>query len=152
MRAANGEISPTHAELLRAYLRTGTSLLAAKAVGMNPVTARSWLGSPAGKMHLNKLRGEIVQHTKYDVDRAMQDMREAAAFARETENATALVRAHELMMKLHGLLIERVDQRQVGNFQVAISGIDDEPEPEKIEAKVIDIEPEQTTYADVFDE
>jgi phage terminase small subunit len=131
-----------HQQLLTAFLETGSVKKAAAATGYSPVRASQILNQPHVKLEKKKIYQEIVQHTKYDVEAAMKDMRDAAAFARETENATALVRAHEMMMKLHGLLIERVDQRQVGNFSVAIRGIEDDDPPIEHES----------TFEKVFDD
>ena len=41
-------------------------------------------------------------------------------FAFEIKNATAAVRASELKAKLTGLLVDRVDQRNVGQLRVEI--------------------------------
>lgn len=153
VRAPAGQIAPPHARLLAAYLRLGSSKLAAEAVGMNLETARRWLSSPPGHAELAKMRAEIVEHTKYDIDAAMKHMESAALFSIETGNATALVRAREMMMKLHGLLVERIDQRTVGAFTIAIKGIEDEPAPQKVLTNFIDVEPEivaSQAYQDVF--
>lgn len=84
-----------------------------------------------------KIAAEIARHretlrekTGYDAAAAMAELDRSILFARETENANALAKLIELKMKLHGLLIERIDQRGVGNFSINISGIDDEPAPQ----------------------
>lgn len=97
---------------------------------------------------LTKQRTLIRAATAYDAKAAMEELDSSLAFARETGNANALAKLVELRMKLHGLLIERVDQRQVGNFSINISGIDD-PVPSPI---VVASEPVADKAKDFYDE
>ena len=85
------------------------------------------LTNPRVKAELDKIRAEVAEVTKFDAIQAMEELRQALFFSKETENATAFCRAVELRMKLAGLLVDRVDQRQVGGFKIQISGIDDPP-------------------------
>lgn len=85
--------------------------------------------NPHVAAELEKRRAALRQSSHYDAKAAVAELDAAIAFAKQTENATAYVRATELKMKLHGLLIERVDQRQVAQFHIHIDGIDDPPAP-----------------------
>lgn len=69
-------------------------------------------------------RREIATEVKYDVAASFNDFKEAAEFAKTTNNATALVRAREMQGKLFGLLIERQDVRQLSALSINISGLD----------------------------
>lgn len=71
------------------------------------------------------VRAEMAKRAQYDMDKLVADLDEAADFAKQTENATALVRARELKGKALGLLVDRVDARvQQIPFRIEISGID----------------------------
>ncbi len=50
----------------------------------------------------------------------LQQLREDRQFARETKNATAMVRASEMIGKLTGLMVERRDVRQDQRLRVEI--------------------------------
>lgn len=88
-----------------------------------------------------KIAAEIAKHretlrekTGYDAAAMMAELNRTIEFAEKTGNANAMAKAVELKGKLHGLLIERLDQRSVGDFVINISGIDrdrpaDEPTP-----------------------
>ena len=76
---------------------------------------------------LEKATTEIRELTKFGAQKAMVELNECIEFAESTNNATARVKAVELKMKLSGLLVERIDQRQVGSFQINIGGIENPP-------------------------
>lgn len=96
-------------------------------------------GYPAGRaqktgnrlMHNPKIRAEIAKTrekirevTLYDAQAAVTELDDAIKFARESDNATAVMRGIELKAKLHGLLVDKVDQRiSGGGFSINISGI-----------------------------
>lgn len=101
---------------------------AARAAGFTGKHAgQTLLRRPHIQAELANQRALIRAVTAYDAKAAMEELNDSLDFARQTGNANAVAKLVELRMKLHGLLIERVDQRQVGNFSINIAGIDDKP-------------------------
>lgn len=88
---------------------------------------------------LEKAATQSVTLAAYNADVAMNECESAILFAKETGNANAYVKAVELKSKLKGLLVEKVDMRQVG-FQIQIGGITDKPE-KVVESEVVATEP-----------
>ena len=81
---------------------------------------------PAIAAALATVRAEMARRAQYGMDRLIADFDSAASFARETKNATALVRAHEMKGKALGLLVDRIDARvQQVPFRIVIGGIDE---------------------------
>ncbi len=64
---------------------------------------------PLVQEYLSTIRNRAAARTGHTVVVAMEEANGAMAFARETENATAYVKAVELRAKLSGLLIDRVE-------------------------------------------
>lgn len=71
----------------------------------------------------------VIASGRYGYEKAMKECEEAISFARDTENASAMVKAIELKTKLSGLLIEKAEIKTVG-FQIYIQGFDDAPKSE----------------------
>lgn len=69
-------------------------------------------------------RTEVATEVKYDLTASFKDFQEAAEFAKQTENATALVRAREMQSKLFGHLVDRQDVRNLSALSINITGID----------------------------
>jgi hypothetical protein len=114
---------------IKAYLKCGTYTGAALAAGFSDTQARA-------KGHLMAKRKPVAaaiaaaqtavaKETKYDLLEAVKQMDLDMAQARKDKQLSALAKMHELKMKAHGLLIERVDLRQNG-FNVNILGLDGE--------------------------
>ena len=59
----------------------------------------------------------------YGLKEAMKEIDEAMEFAKFTKNATALANLLMLKAKINGLVIDKVDHRMSGSFQINISGI-----------------------------
>ena len=64
---------------------------------------------PLVQEYLSTIRNRAAARTGHTVVVAMDEAKDAMGFARETENATAYVKAVELRAKLSGLLIDRVE-------------------------------------------
>jgi hypothetical protein len=113
------------------YLKNGSASAAARAIGYAPLSSRKagsrLLRDPTVQEMIEKARSEMQARATYSAELAMKELDQAMDFSRETGNATALARCVELKAKLAGLMVERIDQRQVGGFQVRIIGIDDAP-------------------------
>ncbi|MGB9331498.1 MAG: terminase small subunit [Steroidobacteraceae bacterium] len=69
---------------------------------------------------LAKVRQALAERSAFTMDRAMEQLREDRAFAIRTDNAAAAVRASELMAKMSGHLVERIDARIAVGFSVAL--------------------------------
>ena len=59
----------------------------------------------------------------YGLKEAMKEIDEACEFAKFTKNATALANLLMLKAKINGLVIDKMDHRISGSFQINISGI-----------------------------
>ena len=72
----------------------------------------------------NRARAELNKAKKaYGLEAAMSEIDEAMEFARFTRNATALANLLQLKAKINSLIIDKVDHRMSGSFQINISGI-----------------------------
>ena len=69
---------------------------------------------------LAKVRQALAERSAFTLDRAMEQLRVDREFAIETKNAAAAVRASELMAKMAGHLVERIDARVAVGFSVAL--------------------------------
>lgn len=123
------ELTPRQMVFVENYLRTNDAKSAAIAAGFAPKSAaeraHKLLHSvPAVMAAVNKARNAVAKKSEYNLERLMDELNDGMDFARETSNATALARFTELKAKAMGLLIERIDQRQVGSFEINITGID----------------------------
>lgn len=130
-RVANKQLGKFAEELVTHGNRTQ----AAEAIGENRMAGSRLAKHPEVKKIIAETRLAIVEKVKYTAIEAMKEAEMTIQFARETENASAMVKAVELRSKLMGLLVDKIDLRASVGFKVAISGIDDEPvrEPEPVE-------------------
>jgi len=135
------QLSPKQAEFVAAYLKHGNAIQAARECGYSPTYAGSLILVPAVAAALADARNQVAIKGEYNLAAAMKEAEDAMVFARAANQANAYVKAVELRAKLQGLLIERVDQRQVGGFQIRILGVDDGPPPART-----------PTHAEVFGE
>lgn len=88
----------------------------------SPDQPRKLLRQPDVAAALKAVRAEMAKRAEYGMDHLIVELNEAAAFAIETENATALVRARELKAKALGLLVDRMDMRiQAIPFRIEIN-------------------------------
>ena len=124
-------LTPRQQEFIRHFCAGGTAADAARASGYGPRYAKDasqkLLKKPAIAAEIARIRAEVAAKTTYDVVAAMAEADEGIRFSRETENATAMASFLKLKAQLMGLLVERIDQRQVGAFRINISGIDSPP-------------------------
>jgi hypothetical protein len=70
----------------------------------------------------------------YGLKEAMLEIDEACRFAMDTKNATALANLLQLKAKINGLIIDKMDHRISGSFQINISGINPSRPVEALEA------------------
>lgn len=126
-RGPNHTITHRHVAFVAGILAGKTQKKAAQDAGFFAQTATKLMRNPLVIEELARQRQIVRARTGYDAEAMMNELDAAITHAKETENAGAYVKAIELKGKLHGLLIERVDQRQVAAFSINISGIDDQP-------------------------
>jgi phage terminase small subunit len=118
-----GKMTPKRTEFVRLIALGKSQKDAALGAGYSAKSAKRLMEIPDIKAALEKVKKEIMDSTKYDALAAQAELNDAIEFARTTRNATALVRAVEMKMKLNGLIIDRSEQKQVGGFQIQILGI-----------------------------
>lgn len=126
------------------YCVSGNAHAAALAAGYAPVSAKQrgqeLLHRPEAKAAIARVRTALAERSRFGMDKAMAQLRDDREFAIATENATAAVRATELMSKMAGHLIERIDARVMAiPFSIVIRGID-EPR-QAIEGESAEVQP-----------
>lgn len=142
------QLNLIEAKFIDEYLKHGNAGAAALAAGLTPNKnhARQYgfkmIQRPHVALMLAKRREELAAKTGYTAEKAMQEAEEAMAFAKDTGNANALVKAVELRSKLQGLLIEKV-QHQGAPFSINIGGISRETQ-----SHVIDVTPAKREIVD----
>jgi hypothetical protein len=136
-------LTPKHARFVEAYTKSGNAQQAAAEAGFVPSGVSRLLKRPAVAAAIEAARKSVAVKSEFNLETLMQKLEDGALFARETRNATALSRFIELQAKAMGLLIERIDQRQVAAFKINISGIDDDPRP---------VGAANLSFQDVFDD
>ncbi len=147
----NKPLNPKHAIFVSEYVKHGNGSAAALAAGYAEsnvsTTATLLLKREDVKSAIAVVRKELSVQGVYNLKTAMSEADAAMAFAKETKNANAYVKAVELRSKLSGLMIERHDMKVVG-FHVSVAGIDfTKRDGEKAEAEEIE-EQEQTDVTD----
>jgi hypothetical protein len=107
---------------VESYLLGNSAVQAAKNAGYRGRcinrTAAKLLVVPEVATAIEVGRKAIAERASFTFDRAMEQLREDRTFAIRTENATAAVRASELMAKMSGHLVERVDARVAVGFSL----------------------------------
>jgi phage terminase small subunit len=126
----NGQVAPRRlkgrqARFVDEYLKCGIGQRAAIAAGYSPRSAhwqsRRLLNENPGVMRaIAEGQAELRELAVVSSATMLAQFDEDRQFAIETKNATAAVRASELKAKLAGLMIERVDQRSVGQLRVEV--------------------------------
>jgi phage terminase small subunit len=116
------------------YVSGGNRTAAAIKAGYAPRRANNagyrLAREPAIEKALAIVRKALAERTGFHHQTAMDQLKQDREYARQTDNAAAAVRATELMAKMAGHLVERVDARiQSVPFHLHIGGIDDEVAP-----------------------
>lgn len=134
------QLNPRHARFAAEWVKTGNAQAAAVACGYSPKSARQIgtkiLKDPLVRAEVDRIRAEVRESGKYNLEKAMKECEDAMAFAKRTDNATALVKAVELRSKLSGLMDLKIDLKTSGGFQIVFAGIN---EPAR-DVKPIEIE------------
>jgi phage terminase small subunit len=120
-------LNPQQERFVSEYLITSNGTRSAIAAGYSPKSAHSTsqdlLKHPAIKAAIAKGVEKIREKGIYGLEMAMKETEEGMEFARATKNATALASILQLRAKLNGLVIEKMDHRMSGSFQINIEGI-----------------------------
>lgn len=102
-------------DFIAGILRGECPTVAARAAGYGEDYARraaqNLMKQPVVVAELEKMRQTIREKTLYDVEAALLDLDAARGRAISNKNSMAEVKAVELKMKLHGLLIERIETK-----------------------------------------
>lgn len=124
------KLNPQQLRFISEYMSCGEGKAAAIKAGYKEsgasAAAHALLKNPFVIEELDKIRQSalIIEEAKYNYKRAMEEADMAIAFARETENAAAMVKAIELKTKLSGLMIDRSEVKTAG-FVINIGGMDE---------------------------
>ena len=137
-------MTPRQAKFVAEYLKHGNATQAAINVGYSSKYAKNRAydlmhRSPMVMEALAEAQKAVGTLAIYNGDKAMKELDDAMAFARETKNATALARCIELKAKLTGLMTEDREGKGQANFQINILGVDN-PAPAEQLVEVIDFE------------
>lgn len=142
------ELTPKQAQFVATYIANGgNGVRAAIEAGYAEKSAAGRAHTllttvPAVMDAVAKMRTEITERGIYNVERAMQDFESDAEFCRKNKQGTALVRAHENMARIAGLLVEKIDMRvQPPDISQVL-----------IEARKRVMPSRETTYSDVTGE
>jgi len=101
----------------------------ARVTGIPLSTAKAWAKKPIVLETIAKAKKILRDKLGYTLEAAMEECEKACEFARDTDNANALMKGIELKTKLNGLLIEKHDHRMAANFSIQIQGVRDKPIP-----------------------
>lgn len=124
----DGKLNPRQEIFVAEYLRHGNGAKAAAAAGYSEKNAKNIAcklinHSPAVAAALAARRKAVEKAAEYNLERAMAECEEAAAFAVASKNAMALVKVVELKSRLNGLLIEKHQHSPASGFQLILSGL-----------------------------
>lgn len=111
------ELTPRQAQFVAAYIANGgNGVRAAIEAGYAEKSAAGRAHTllttvPAVMDAVAKVRTEITERGIYSLERAMQDFESDAEFCRKNRQGSALVKAHENMARIAGLMVEKIDMR-----------------------------------------
>jgi len=117
---------PRRQRFVEAYLICGSAVAAAQRAGYHGRsvrrTAARLLTVPEVAKAIEEGRTALAERSNFSMARAMSQLQEDRAFAIRTKNATAAVRASELMARMSGHLVDRLDARvQAVPFRLEIN-------------------------------
>lgn len=122
-KAMRPTLSRRHALFVRHYRKTGIAAQAYLAAGYKPTTknalyvsACQLLSHPNVQLRIQELDRQMTQRTRITIESLLHDLAEDRALARETKQVSAAIAATQLSAKLVGLLIDRKESGQPGDF------------------------------------
>jgi phage terminase small subunit len=124
VEALSGLTRPRWQRFVAAYVSGSTLAAAVQSAGYDCAEPKQYatklLRRPEIADAVVKVRQALAERSAFTMDKAMCQLREDREFAIKTENAAAAVRASELMSKMAGHLVERIDARVAVGFSVAL--------------------------------
>lgn len=121
-------------EFIRAMVAGSTPALAAKAAGykgIGKLTAKRLMGDPSLAKAIDDVRTVFANRALFDFTAAHDALLAALDFARKTNNATAAVRAVELLAKMHGHLTDKLDVNAKGDVAFVFPAFAPKPQPDE---------------------
>ena len=115
--------NPRHERFARYYLKYGVAAVAYRKAGYNPTTRNSLDASasqllrvPKVQSRIREIKRQMSTRTRITIESLLHDLAEDRALARETKQVSAAIAATQLSAKLVGLLIDRKESGQPGDF------------------------------------
>jgi len=120
-------LKPRQKKFADEYLISGNASASACSAGYSEKGAKSTgfrlLRLPNVSAYIEGKRAELAQKKGITLERLAEQFEQDRAFAISTKNATAAVRASEMLAKLGGLMVDRKDHRVLGQYHVIIEGL-----------------------------
>jgi phage terminase small subunit len=124
VEAIAGLTRPKWQRFVAAYCSGATMSAAVQTAGYSSASPKQYasklLARPAIAAAVATVRQALAERAAFTMDKAMAQLREDREFAIRTENAAAAVRASELMARMSGHLVDRIDARVAVGFSVAL--------------------------------
>lgn len=115
--------NPRHERFARYWLKTQNASEAYRKAGFNSETdgavracASRLLASANVQSRIGEIRRQMNTRTRITIESLLHDLAEDRALARETKQVSAAIAATQLSAKLVGLLIDRKESGQPGDF------------------------------------
>jgi hypothetical protein len=112
-----------HERFARAVIRTGVAARAYLKAGYSPTTrnaldvsACQLLRRPKVQARIKELRKQMAARNRITMDSLIDDLREDRQLARKIGQPSAAIAATQLTAKLVGLLVDRKEEGQPGEF------------------------------------
>lgn len=112
-----------HERFAREFIRTNVAATAYLKAGFNPTTrnsldasASALLRRPKVKSRILELRQQMADRNRITVDSLLQDLADDRKLARTLGQPSAAIAATQLSAKLVGLLVDRKESGQPGDF------------------------------------
>jgi phage terminase small subunit len=123
LRAMATLFNPRHETFVRHWLKTGNGAQSYLAAGYKPTTrnaldvsASQLLRRPKIKARINEVRRQMSYKTRVTLETLVEQAEDARRLAMATEQPGAAIQATTLQAKLVGLLVERKESGQPGDF------------------------------------
>jgi phage terminase small subunit len=124
VEALSGLTRPKWQRFVAAYCSGSTLAASVQSAGYTCRSPKQYasklLAQPAIAAAVTKVRQALAERQVFTMDRAMEQLKQDREFAIATDNASAAVRASELMARMSGHLIDRIDARIAVGFSVAL--------------------------------
>jgi terminase small subunit-like protein len=120
------ELTPRQLRFVTEYMQSGIASRAYALAGYRPTTrnaldvsASQLLRTPKIKREIARRKAAMIKRADVTLDKLLQDLADDRELARRLEQPSAAIAAVQLTAKLCGLLIERKESGQPGDFSAA---------------------------------